>query len=197
MHCFLLLGAALGDGWRALVLDAAAAGATELDRLDNAHGGGVTRHDLAEDNVTAVQPGGHDGGDEELRAVGVRASVGHRQKERLVVGQLEVLVGELLAVDGLAAGAVATGEVTALKHELRDDTVELAALVAEALLAGAERTEVLGGLGDDVVEELKVDAARALLDLLVGASDLTRGIDGSLGALPGAVKENLHDHVGG
>merc|ERR1712054_700544 len=129
MHCFLLLGAALGDGWRALVLDAAAAGATELDRL--------------------------------------------------------------------AASAVATGEVTALKHELRDDTVELAALVAEALLAGAKRTEVLGSLGDDVVEELKVDAARALLDLLVGASDLTRGIDGSLGALPGAVEENLHDHVGG
>lgn len=64
MHCFLLLGTALGDGWRALVLDAAAAGATELDRLDNAHGGGVTRRDLAEDNVAAVQPGGHNGGDE-------------------------------------------------------------------------------------------------------------------------------------
>ena len=118
----------------------------------------------------------------ELRAVGVRAGVGHRQEERLVVSKLEVLVGELLAIDGLAASAlchpsasdhciwkygvartyVATGEVTALKHELRDDTVELAALVAEALLAGAERTEVLGGLGNDVVEELKVDAARAL-----------------------------------
>ena len=98
--------------------------------------------------------------------------------------QLEVLVTELLAVDGLAARAlswsadapswcrtsargeggthVATGEVTTLKHELRDDTVKLGALVAEALLAGAEGTEVLDRLGDDIVEELEVDAARLI-----------------------------------
>jgi hypothetical protein len=37
--------------------------------------------------------------------------------------------------------------------------VELGARVAEALLAGAESTEVLGRLGDNVVEELEVDAA--------------------------------------
>ena len=57
---------------------------------------------------------------------------------------------------------VATGEVTTLKHELRADTVELAARVAEALLAGAEGAEVLDGLGDDVVVELEVDLAGAL-----------------------------------
>ena len=39
--------------------------------------------------------------------------------------------------------------------------MELAALVAEALLAGAEGAEVLGGLGDGLVEELEVDAAGA------------------------------------
>lgn len=54
---------------------------------------------------------------------------------------------------------VATGEVTTLKHELGDDTVELGAGVAEALLASAESTEVLSRLGDDIVEELEVDAA--------------------------------------
>lgn len=54
---------------------------------------------------------------------------------------------------------VAAGEVTTLKHELGDDTVELGARVAEALLASAESTEVLGRLGDDVVVELEVDAA--------------------------------------
>jgi hypothetical protein len=32
---------------------------------------------------------------------------------------------------------IATSEVTTLQHELRDDAVELAALVAEALLASA------------------------------------------------------------
>jgi hypothetical protein len=57
---------------------------------------------------------------------------------------------------------VATGEVTTLEHEVRDDTVELGARVAEALLASAESAEVLDGLGDNVVEELEVDAAGAL-----------------------------------
>lgn len=54
---------------------------------------------------------------------------------------------------------VATSEVTALEHELGDDAVEGRALVAEALLTGAESTEVLGGLGHDAVVELEVDAA--------------------------------------
>lgn len=38
----------------------------------------------------------------------VGAGVGHGQKEGLVVGQLEVLVAELLAVDGLSARALLT-----------------------------------------------------------------------------------------
>lgn len=54
---------------------------------------------------------------------------------------------------------VTTGEVTTLEHEVGDDAVEGRALVAEALLASAESTEVLGGLGHDVVVELKVDAS--------------------------------------
>lgn len=103
--------------------------------------------------------------------------------------QLEVLIAKLLAVDGLSARAlwyvsllpllmlhihmqrrktyVATGEVTTLKHELGNDSVELGARVAEALLAGAEGTEVLSRLGDDIVEELEVDAA-----LLIWKGDL-------------------------
>ena len=95
--------------------------------------------------------------------------------------QLEVLVGELLAVDGLATSAlledasvlrsaqlrcvvcsyVATGEVTTLEHELGDHTVELGAGVAEALLAGAESAEVLSSLGDSLIVEGEVDAAGA------------------------------------
>ena len=57
---------------------------------------------------------------------------------------------------------VAAGEVTSLKHELGDDTVEGRALVAKAILAGAELTEVAGGLGNDVVVELEVDTAALL-----------------------------------
>jgi hypothetical protein len=121
---------------------------------------------LAEDNVLAVEPGSDGGGDEELGAVGVLAGVGHAcrtyishvllltcpmvsqltQEVLLGVLQLEVLVGKLVAVDALAASAIALGEVTTLDHELLDDTVEVGALVAEALLAGSKGTEVLGGL---------------------------------------------------
>ena len=64
------------------------AGAVGLNLLDDVQ----TLDDLTEDDVGAVEPGGGDGGDEELRAVGVLASVGHRQLTGLGVLQLEVLV---------------------------------------------------------------------------------------------------------
>jgi hypothetical protein len=44
--------------------------------------------------------------------------------------------------------------------------VELGARVTKALLTSAESAEVLDSLGDDVVEEVKVDAARALFDAM-------------------------------
>jgi len=39
--------------------------------------------------------------------------------------------------------------------EVGDDSVECRVLEAEALLAGAERAEVLGGLGHNVITELE------------------------------------------
>ena len=55
---------------------------------------------------------------------------------------------------------------TALEHEVRDDAVELGALVVErlagftdTLLASAERAEVLDGLGHDVSIKPHDDAA--------------------------------------
>lgn len=98
------------------------------------------------------------------------------------MGELEVLVLELLAIDGLSASAlfmqgqysslssffysdcsyVAAGEVTTLEHELGDHAVELAAGIAEALLASAKSAEVLSGGGDGLLVEVEVDAAVAL-----------------------------------
>jgi hypothetical protein len=64
--------------------------------------------DLTEDRVLAVQPGGRADGDEELRAVGARAGVGHRQQVGLVEDELGVrLVLERVAG---AAGAGAEGQ---------------------------------------------------------------------------------------
>jgi len=84
------------------------------------------------------------------------SGIGHRQQERLVVLEVEVLVIELLAVYGFSASAIALREVSTLYHELLDDTVENGALVVQRLarlagapLSGAEGAEVLGGLGDD------------------------------------------------
>lgn len=57
---------------------------------------------------------------------------------------------------------VATSEVAALKHELRDNAVEGRTSVAEALLAGAESTEVLSCLWDYIVVEVEADAAGLL-----------------------------------
>ena len=54
---------------------------------------------------------------------------------------------------------VTAGEVTALEHEGGNDAVEAAVLVAEALLSGAELTEVLGRLGDNVIVEYEIDPA--------------------------------------
>ena len=86
-----------------------------------------------------------------MRSVGVRAGVGHGQKARLVVLQVEVFIGELLAVDRLATSTVAGSEVTTLEHKVRDHTVEARAFVAEALLASAQSTEVGSGLGHNTV----------------------------------------------
>ena len=91
-----------------------------LDLFDDAE----PADDLAEDDVLVVQPVRLLRRDEELRSVGARPRVGHREDAGLGVLQLEVLVGKLLAVDGAAAGAVAIREVAALDHEVRDDAVE-------------------------------------------------------------------------
>lgn len=56
-----------------------------------------------------------------------------------------------------------TREVTALEHELGDDTVEARARVAKAVLARCELAEVPRGLGHDVVVELEDDAPRGLV----------------------------------
>lgn len=73
-----------------------------------------------------------------------------------------VLTSELLSVNGLSTGAVALGEVTSLQHEVGDDTVEARALVSESVLASAELTEVLSGLGDNLVVELEDDLSGVL-----------------------------------
>jgi hypothetical protein len=68
-----------GDGGGSTTATDGTGGRTaSLDGLDDGHGGGVTVGDLAEDDVTAIEPAGDDGGDEELRAVAVGYEVSRR-----------------------------------------------------------------------------------------------------------------------
>lgn len=139
----------------------AAAAADGLHSLDHF----IALQHLAEHDVLAVQPARGRCAQEELRAVRVGAGIGHRQRAwaEVLAGLAEKgLIGKLGAVDGLAASAVAVGEVTTLAHEIRDHTVERGVGVAEALLARAQRAEVLGRLGNGVLEELHRYAAGGL-----------------------------------
>ena len=86
------------------MLERTTARATSLDRLDEALALAVS--DLAEDDVLAVEPRSDDSGDEELGSIGVGAGIGHGEEEGFGVLELEVLVGELLAIDGLPTGAL-------------------------------------------------------------------------------------------
>ena len=100
-----------------------------LNSVENFH----TTDDLAEDDVSTVEMGGVDEAEEELAAVSAWASVSHGKDTTAGVLELEVLVSEVRAIDGLATSAVSGGEVTTLSHESLDDTVERAALEVERL----------------------------------------------------------------
>jgi len=132
-------------------------GSVGLDLLDNGHG--VLVGKSAEDNVLAIKPLGLCCAEEELGSVGVWSAVGHGEDSWSGVLQVEVLVGEFLPVDALTSGSILSGEVTTLAHELWDDTVEGGSFVSVSLLSGAEGSEVLAGLGNNVSVQDHVDSA--------------------------------------
>lgn len=59
---------------------------------------------------------------------------------------------------------VSTGEITTLKHERWDHTVEFRTLVSETLLASAEGTEVLNGSRDFIFVEIELDTTGLICD---------------------------------
>lgn len=154
-------GISLGNGERFGDRDAAAVGndhildgavtgigGARLDLAHNIHAG----QNLAEDNVTSVQPAGLLGCNEELRAIGVLASIGHAQPTGTIVLQLEVLILEAFTVNGASAGTVTLGEVTTLDHEVLNDAVELAAFVA-AIKISRNKLEQIPAITGKLVQQ--------------------------------------------
>ena len=128
--------------------------------------------------------------DEELRAIGVFARVGHAQQPLFGVLELEVLVCKLVAIDGLSASAypsvrsvtpdhctgshtITIGKVTALNHKGLDDSVESGALVAISFLARSQSTEVLYGSGNGSAIEAHGYPANVFVAMLNVKIDLS------------------------
>jgi len=55
----------------------------------------------------------------------------------------------------LSAGSIASSEIAALSHEVRNDSVEARALVSKASLASAKLTEVFRTFWGDIIEKLQ------------------------------------------
>jgi len=96
---------------------------------------------------------------------GGRVDIQHTQETLLGVFQLKVLVWELGTIDGLSASTITTSEVSALNHELLDDSVERRSFVAEALFAGCKSSEVLRSLGDGLAIETHDNPAKFFISM--------------------------------
>lgn len=106
-------------------------------------------------NMFSIKPTSLGAGDKELAAVGVGASICHREYTGLSMSQLKVFIFEPRTVNGFATSTVVVGEITTLAHEIWNHPVEATTLVAETLLTRAQRTEILRRLGDNILPQLK------------------------------------------
>jgi hypothetical protein len=75
---------------------------------------------------------------------------------------LDERTSELCAVNGLATGSVPGGEISTLKHEVGDDTMERGSGVTKSILASAQLTEIPCSFGDDVIIESEYDPTSSL-----------------------------------
>jgi hypothetical protein len=73
--------------------------------------------------------------------------------------EFKVFVFKLGSIDGFTSSTIVVSKVTALAHELLNDTMEGRASITVTLFTSAERTEVLGSLWDNVSSEFHDNAA--------------------------------------
>lgn len=127
-----------------------------------------TVDDLTEYNVLSVQKVTRSTGDEKLTAVSVFPTIRHRKHPRRRVLHYEIFVGELGAtVNTARTGPISVNEISTLDHEILNDSMEGAALVARgyailAILACAELAEIFRSFRRHIGEELELNTANIL-----------------------------------
>ena len=130
-------------------------GANSFNWFDNFLAGWYS----SEDDMSSVKPVGISSGDEELTSIGSGSSIGHRNAERFVF-ELEVFIGESISVDRLASSSVSSSEITALDHEVGDNSVEGTSCVfAGRIVSFAQSNEVFNSFRYDFSEKIKHDIA--------------------------------------
>ena len=75
--------------------------------------------------MLSIKPLGLGSAEEELASIGVGASIGHGENSSSSVLQGEVLILELVAVDGLATSSVMVGEVATLHDKQLTDQMAM------------------------------------------------------------------------
>src|SRR6185312_8710034 len=144
LPCISAITAKVGNGLALANLDAidavaglaVAVGVAHTEFVDHIHAAGH----LAKDAMLTVEVGRRAKGDEELRAVGVAASVRHAEDARALVlaRQRARLIGELIS----GAASASAGGVAALRHEGPDDAVKRSAII-EAI--AGQRDKIVDG----------------------------------------------------
>jgi len=108
--------------------------------------------------------------DKELTAVCARSAVGHRKQTSLSVLCLEIFVIKFISINRFSTSSIFISEITSLKHEILDESMENAALEVERLsrlpstfLSCAKCTEVFCCFRYNILVEFKFNALRCFL----------------------------------
>jgi hypothetical protein len=124
--------------------------------------------DSTKNSVFAIEPRSVNSSDKELRTISVGSSISHWKYVRSMLNY-EVLIIELLSINGFASSSVLSGEITSLDHELLNDSVERTACVSElfaltVLLASTTQLQkVSGSLRSVLAEQTQSNRSRKLL----------------------------------
>lgn len=88
---------------------------------------------VAKNNVFTIKPLSFYKSDEKLAAVCVRSGIGHGHPARTVMSNLKVLILKAGSINATTTSTISIGKITTLDHEVINDTVEDATLVAQLL----------------------------------------------------------------